>query len=85
VDGILLIGDYKLGVLSQPRALMSQQTPDGRQMLVPVELVGLPKEVTLPAGGCLMWEATDEGLINAYREHVTGLVLAKPPISLVKG
>lgn len=87
VDGLLLIGDYQMGVLLQPRAVMSQQTQDGRQILTPVELIGLPKEVMLPAGGCLMWEVTDEGLINAYRESVTGLVLAKivPPISLVKG
>jgi hypothetical protein len=40
------------------------------------ELVGSPKEATIP-NDAVIWEPTDEPFIASYRQAVSGLVMAK--------
>lgn len=78
-DGLMLIGELFLHTLKAPRVIMQRQ--DGMMMIV--ELVGQPKELNLPESA-LSWKPTDEKLVDKYRENVTGLVIAKPGLEVVK-
>jgi hypothetical protein len=89
VGEIIMIGEYayypaQLGrFINRPRLIGMQQTPTGNQRVF-MELIGSPETIDIPPGA-LVWEPTDEALVNQYREAVTGLVLAKPNvISMVK-
>lgn len=76
-DGLLLIGEYQMGTLTAPRVIGQQPQPDGRQRLVFMELVGRPEQIQIPASA-IMWAPGDDDLVTAYKEAVTGLVLARP-------
>lgn len=71
-DGLLWIGTMEGAALKSPRIVVGR--PDGAMMLV--EAAGKPKEINIPETA-VRWEPTDEEFIKAYRENVSGLVMAK--------
>ncbi len=76
VDQMLLIGSLEAFKLVSPRVIGQIPSPAGPPQLVLLELVGSPKEITLPQN-IITWEPKDDALVNAYRENVTGLMIAK--------
>ena len=75
MDGILMIGEVEANKMSNPRALVMTQQGLGFQ-----ELVGRPEELyfNTPA----MQYEPEKALVDAYRQHVTGLVIASNVVEL---
>lgn len=74
-DGMLLVGDMEMNRLKEPRALMI--TPDGKNVYF-AELIGRPTELYFDAPAALRYEPHEQGLIDKYREVVSGIVIARP-------
>ncbi len=90
-DGLMLIGDYTPsaalevrgnGYLESPRVVGSRPRPQGGQEIAFMELVGRPTSVPIP-DGALVYIPTEEDIVNAYKENVTGLTLAKPALNVI--
>jgi hypothetical protein len=85
IEQFLMIGEMETdtqtnclisrGKMKNPRVI--QANPQGQLVLAP--LVGEPKEMDLALDKIIFaYELEDEFLIKAYRENVTGLILARP-------
>jgi len=61
--------------LMSPRVVGSQESPLGRKMVY-LEILGKPTFARMP-DGCALMDVTDDVMITAYRESVSGLTLAK--------
>jgi hypothetical protein len=72
VGEMVFVGTLELGKLVSPRILGRQETGQ----LVFVELIGKPMECNIPEAA-IVWEPTEKQLVDAYRESVSGLVMAK--------
>ena len=92
VGEIIIIGAYTpgnpvqvgtRGSIDKPRLIGMQQTPAGNQRVF-MELIGSPAQIEIPQGA-LVWEPTDEGLVDQYRESVSGLVIARPNVIPIGG
>ena len=60
--------------LMSPRVVGSQEGPLGRKMVC-LEILGKPTFARIP-DGCAIMDVTDDVMITAYREAVSGLTLA---------
>ena len=76
-DGLMLIGDCQAGEMISPRVLNIQPREGGQAQISFLRLLGDPRKATMGTPA-LSYEVTDEALIGAYRESVTGLVMARP-------
>jgi len=78
MDGILMIGEVEANKMSNPRALVMTQQGLGFQ-----ELVGRPEELyfNTPETPAMQYEP-EKALVDAYRQHVTGLVIASNVVEL---
>jgi hypothetical protein len=76
VDGLLMIGDMAMNCMSKPRVISADQ----QGMLYFQQLVGNPNKVYLDGPSPVRYTEEDveeQALIKAYREHVSGIVIAQ--------
>ncbi len=64
--------------LKEPRLLQMSKMDDGRMQVNVVPMLGQPKGFEIERG-IMSYDVTDENVLNAYKESVTGLVLVKKP------
>jgi len=79
IDNLIIIGVLTTGhQLLNPRVVEATPVGNGNMAIKFLQFFGAPKVIDFdPAKYSLMYEPTDEGMITAYREAVTGLTLAK--------
>jgi hypothetical protein len=64
--------------LKEPRLLQMSKMEDGRLQVNVVPMLGHPKGFEIERG-TMNYDVTDENVLNAYKESVSGLTLVKKP------
>lgn len=86
VDQMMLIGELQMGsILKNPRMMIIQPAPNGQIHVLISKIVGDPD--TISVNPDFSYFCKDQGILDAYRENVSGLVVARtmPPNVLKMG
>lgn len=80
VDQMMLIGELVMGnVLKNPRMMIIQPTGNGQVQVLISKIIGEPESMNVSPS--FSYFCKDQGILDAYRENVSGLVVARnmPP------
>lgn len=86
VDQMMLIGELQMGnLLKNPRLMIIQPAGNGQVQILISKIVGDPDSMNVNPG--FSYFCKDQGILDAYRENVSGLVMARtmPPNVLKMG